>query len=95
MSLSANGRRSTFQRIIAGVCAVGLLFGATACQNDDEEPLIHANHDKGAKLGGTLNDLKSYDEIRAAQERLENGALGKHLSGSLSVMQLTEKHYVS
>ena len=71
MSLSANGRRSTFQRIIAGVCAVGLLFGATACQSDDEEPLIHANHDKGAKLGGTLNDLKSYDEIRAAQERLE------------------------
>lgn len=45
--------------MIAGMCAVGLLFGATACQSDDGEPLIHANHDKGAKFGGRMGDLES------------------------------------
>lgn len=71
MSLSANGRRSTFQRVIAGVCAVGLLFGATACQSDDEEPLIHANHDQGATFGRKLEDLNSFDEFTSIRKRTQ------------------------
>lgn len=63
MSTLVTARRSTVRRIIAGVCAVGLAFGATACQQDAEEPLIHAQHDKGAKLGGRIGDLESGKQI--------------------------------
>lgn len=71
MSLSASGRHSIMQRLIAGVCAVGLLFGVTACRSGGEEPLIHANHDEGVKLEDVDNYRMSRDEIRAMQERLE------------------------
>lgn len=65
------GRRSVVPRLVAGVCAVGLLFGATGCQNSDDEPLIHANHDQGAVLGGRLDHLKSTQEYRDMSARLE------------------------
>ncbi|HHY07441.1 MAG TPA: DUF3558 family protein [Corynebacteriales bacterium] len=69
MSALATARLSTVRRIIAGVCAVGLAFGATACQQDAEEPLIHAQHDKGAAFGRELEDMNSVEEFRKIGEQ--------------------------
>lgn len=69
MAMVTVGRRSVVRRVVAGVCAVGLLFGATACQSD--EPLIHAQHDQGAKFGKKIKHVRSYDEIKEAEERLK------------------------
>ena len=69
-----------FSRVLAAVCGVAVLLGATACHDGgstmkagsgqesgptldtDGEPFIHANHNRGAKPGVTIGELKTQAE---------------------------------
>ena len=69
-----------FSRVLATVCGVAVLLGATACHDGgstmkagsgqesgptldtDGEPFIHANHNRGAKPGVTIGELKTQAE---------------------------------
>ena len=69
-----------WSRVLAALCGVVVLLGATACDNGgsmmkawmgqesgptldtDGEPFIHANHDRGAKPGVTIGELKTQAE---------------------------------
>lgn len=71
--MSAINRRtqSFFKRCITGLCAICLIFSTTACQSSDEEPLIHANHDKGMKFGTHIKDIESRQQIRDIHDYVE------------------------
>lgn len=57
------------RRVAAAVCTAALLFGATGCVGD--EPPIHANTDKGVKLGMTLKDMKSYEQYQKLEKQFK------------------------
>ena len=69
MAMVITTRHSIMRRVVAGLCTFGLLLGATACQSDDEEPLIHANHNQGSTFGRKLEDLNSFEEYQNIDKR--------------------------